>query len=189
MRVQPIAFGTTWLLTVVALTVLAAFVLGVFPTGSNGADNHVVGASQPIEVHGAWTLSLLNIDGSVARTVEFNNALGGLGAEYLADFFCRRQDRGKVASPFVRAGSSQSSVCNFLGVRLGVRCHGGRLRRWSQRSRFFPRIDLRGSRCRARLVGFGDGPTQWHDQLCSYYSGRMRVKHFGRRLRRWYPRQ
>lgn len=95
MRVQPIAFGTTWLLTGVALTVLAAFVLGVFPTGSNGADNHVVGASQPIEVHGAWTLSLLNIDGSVARTVEFNNALGGLGPEYIAEFLAGDRTVGK----------------------------------------------------------------------------------------------
>ncbi len=94
MRAQPIAFGTTGLITGVVLTVLAAFALGVLPTGSNGSIVRVVDTSPPIEVHGDWTLTLLDLDGSVVRTVAFENALTGFGAGKLAEFLAGEQTVG-----------------------------------------------------------------------------------------------
>ena len=42
MRAQPIAIGTTGLISGVIITILAAFVLGVLPTGPNGSIDSLV---------------------------------------------------------------------------------------------------------------------------------------------------
>ena len=74
------------LFTGVVLTVLAAFVVGALPSGAKAHSARVLGASQPIEVHGDWTLKLFDVDGSLARTIEFENALSPFGDQAIAEF-------------------------------------------------------------------------------------------------------
>ena len=74
-----------WILAIAALAVLIGVAGGAYWYGGNGANesalvlNRAPAASDGIKVHGDWTLTVSNPDGSVDSVHEFENDLSDIG--------------------------------------------------------------------------------------------------------------
>ena len=78
-----------------------------------------MGASQPIELHGDWTLKLLDLDGSVIRTVEFENALVAGGGGTLAELLAGERTVG-TWRVFL---NGDNGPCETGGIAFGCLAH------------------------------------------------------------------
>lgn len=82
---QWLGVGLAAILVALALSGCTAPAMPAAPAGDS---------QEGIEVHGAWTLEVVNSDGTVAERREFENAIVDLGKESLARFLGRQDSIG-----------------------------------------------------------------------------------------------
>jgi len=87
------------------------------------------GPSEGIRVHGDWTITIRNEDGSVASRHEFSNALQSSGGSSLAGVLAGRQTPGRWRVELVdSAGGICGGLCLFgQGIELAVNVTSGTL--------------------------------------------------------------
>jgi hypothetical protein len=93
-----------------------SLVLAVTPASAQSS-----GAPEGIKVHGDWTLTIRNPDGSLAAVHEFKNALAFDGASILA----RLLGGAAVAGPWIIYLGTSTNVCPTINCTIGEPAVGG----------------------------------------------------------------
>ncbi len=92
--------------------------MAVVVASCGGAAPQASGPSEGIQVHGDWTIDIVNADGSLDRTVEFSNALTSSGEGQLSGFLAGTSTPGGW---FIALnGSSSNGPCSTASPSSGT---------------------------------------------------------------------
>ena len=115
-----------WILAIATLAVLIGAVGGAYWYGGNGADesalvlNRAPAASDGIKVHGDWTVTVTNPDGTVDSALEFNNDLNRFAGSALTAILAG-SDAIKFP-PYILLYLESSSAIAILYVSIASCC-------------------------------------------------------------------